>query len=118
MVLVCSKIFSFVLPLDHKYAFLPDEQTILSFVAATVSTHRVPKFAISIIIPLVISFFLHFFGKNNYEVPIFHEKRISNYSFCLQNVEFPFYVKSDSFLEIGQNFILVDIRLDDKNNRS
>ena len=71
--------------------------------------------SISIIIPLTISFFLHFFGKNSYEVPIFHEERIGNYSFCLLDVEFPFYVKSDSFLEIGQNFILVDIRLDDKN---
>ncbi|MBH15230.1 MAG: hypothetical protein CL871_03785, partial [Cytophagia bacterium] len=65
--------------------------------------------SISIFIPLTISFFLHFFGKNKYEVPIFHEEHIESYSSCLPNVEFPFYVKSDSFLEIGQNFILVDI---------
>ena len=64
--------------------------------------------SISIIIPLTISFFLHFFGKNSYEVPIFHEERIGNYSFCLLDVDFPFYVKSDSFLEIGNSNTLVN----------
>ena len=71
--------------------------------------------SISIIIPLIISFFLHFFGKNNYEVPIFHEESVGNYSFCFLKVEFPFYVTSDSIFEIGENFILIDIRLDDEN---
>ena len=65
--------------------------------------------SISIIIPLIISFFLHFFGKNNYEVPIFHEESVGNYSFCFLKVEFPFYVTSDSIFEIGENFILIDM---------
>tara|TARA_B100001996_G_scaffold350394_1_gene309731 strand:- start:686 stop:1210 length:525 start_codon:yes stop_codon:yes gene_type:complete len=71
--------------------------------------------SISIIIPLIISFVLHFFGKNNYEVPIFHKESVGNYSFCFSKVEFPFYVKSDSIFEIRENFILIDIRLDDEN---
>ena len=73
--------------------------------------------SISIIIPLIISFFLHFFGKNNYEVPIFHEESVGNYSFCLSKVEFPFYVKSDSIFKIGENFVLIDIRLDNENQK-
>ena len=73
--------------------------------------------SISIIIPLIISFFLHFFGKNNYEVPIFHEESVGNYSFCLSKVEFPFYVKSDSIFKIGENFVLIDIRLDNENKK-
>ena len=71
--------------------------------------------SISIIIPLIISFFLHFFGENNYEVPIFHNESIGSNFFCSSKVEFPFYVKSDSIFEIGKNFILIDIRLDDEN---
>tara|TARA_Y100000590_G_scaffold451815_1_gene593878 strand:- start:1889 stop:2413 length:525 start_codon:yes stop_codon:yes gene_type:complete len=71
--------------------------------------------SISIIIPLFISFFLHFFGKNNYEVPIFHKENTGDNFLCSSKVEFPFYAKSDSILEIGKNFILIDIRLDDEN---
>ena len=66
--------------------------------------------SISIIIPLTISFFLHFFGKNNYEVPIFHEERIGNYSFCFnKNLTFGYIDGKITIEDLENKDIFVEI---------
>lgn len=67
-----------------------------------------------ILTPLFISLFLHNFGNNRFDIPIYHEKYIPDeFSFCSIKITSPYLVASDSILKIGNNLIIMDVRLYD-----
>ena len=66
-----------------------------------------------ILIPLFISLFLHNFGSNRFDVPIYHKEYLSDSFSCASKITFPYHVISDSILEIGKELIIMDVRLYD-----
>jgi len=69
-----------------------------------------------ILIPLFISLFLHNFGNNKFDVPIYYQEKFSNNSSCSNQIYFPYFLISDSVLEIGKKLIIIDIRFNDKSD--
>ena len=69
-----------------------------------------------ILTPLFISLFLHNFGNNKFDVPIYYQEKFSKKLSCSNQIDFPYFLISDSILEIGKKLKIIDVRFNDKND--